>query len=45
MAPYGSWKSPVSLEMVAHGTVNLPGIALDGPCTYWAAPRLSETSL
>ena len=42
VAPYGSWKSPVSLEMVAHSTVNLLRIALDGSDTYWAEVRPAE---
>ncbi|MDE2939482.1 MAG: prolyl oligopeptidase family serine peptidase [Chloroflexota bacterium] len=42
VAPYGSWKSPVSLEMAAHGTINLLGISLDGPDTYWAEVRPTE---
>ena len=42
VAPYGAWKSPVSLEMVAHGTVNLLCIALDGPDTYWTEVRPAE---
>ena len=42
IAPYGSWKSPITLDMVAHGTVNLLRIALDGPDTYWAEVRPAE---
>ena len=42
VAPYGSWKSPVSLDMVAHGMVRLLRIVLDGPDTYWAEVRPAE---
>ena len=42
VAPYGTWKSPVSLEMVGHGTASLLRIALDGPDTYWAEVRPAE---
>ena len=42
VAPYGTWKSPVSLEMVAHGTAIPLRIALDGPDTYWAEVRPAE---
>ena len=42
VAPYGTWKSPVSLEMVAHGAVNLLRVVLDGPDTYWAEVRPAE---
>ena len=42
VAPYGTWKSPITLDMVAHGTVNLLRIALDGPDTYWTEARPAE---
>ena len=42
VAPYGTWKSPLSLEMVAHGAVKLLRVALDGPDTYWAEVRPAE---
>ena len=42
IAPYGTWKSPVSLEMVAHGSINLLRVVLDGLDTYWAEVRPAE---
>ena len=42
VAPYGSWKSPITLDMVAHGTVDLVRIVLDGPDTYWSEVRPAE---
>ena len=42
IAPFGTWKSPVSLEMVAHGTISVLRIALDGPDTYWAEVRPAD---
>ena len=42
VAPYGSWRLPITLDMVAHGTVNLMRIALGGPDTCWAEVRLAE---
>ena len=42
VAPYGTWKSPLSLEMVAHGAVKLLRVALDGPDTYWAEVRPAD---
>ena len=42
IAPFGSWKSPVSLDMVAHGAIGLLRISLDGPDTYWAEVRPAE---
>ena len=42
VSPYGSWKSPVTLDMVAHGSISLLRIALDGPDTYWAEVRPAD---
>ncbi len=42
VAPFGTWKSPITLEMVSHGTINLLRITLDGPDTYWAEVRPAE---
>ena len=42
IARYGSWKSPLSLDMVAHGSVKLLRIVLDGTDTYWAEVRPAE---
>ncbi len=42
VAAFGSWKSPVSLDMVAHGAISLLRISLDGPDTYWAEVRPAE---
>ncbi len=42
ITPFGSWRSPVSLDMVAHGAISLLRISLDGPDTYWAEVRPAE---
>ena len=42
IARYGSWKSPISLDMVAHGSVKLLRIVLDGTDTCWAEVRPAE---
>ena len=41
-APYGSWKSPVSLEMVTESGVRLGAIRLDGENVYWLEGRPGE---
>src|SRR5438105_6815470 len=42
VAPYGSWKSPISSELVAVRTVSLSQIVLDGDDIYWIEQRPTE---
>ncbi len=42
MAPYGSWRSPITADMVARGGVRLGQIVLDGEDIYWIEGRPSE---
>src|SRR5215212_10422744 len=42
VAPYGSWKSPVTSDLIVSATVGLGQIALDGADTYWVELRPSE---
>jgi len=42
IAPYGSWKSPITSEMIVAGTVSLSEIALDGDDIYWIEGRAAE---
>lgn len=42
VAPYGSWKSPVTSDLIVSGTVGPGQIALDGEDTYWVELRPSE---
>jgi dipeptidyl aminopeptidase/acylaminoacyl peptidase len=42
VAPYGSWKSPISAEVVIAETVGLSSIALDGEDVYWLEMRPEE---
>jgi dipeptidyl aminopeptidase/acylaminoacyl peptidase len=42
LAPYGSWKSPITADLIASGTIGLGQIALDGDDTYWVEMRPSE---
>ncbi len=42
VAPHGSWKSPVTSDLIVQGSVGLGLIALDGADTYWIEVRPSE---
>src|SRR5947207_50170 len=43
IAPYGSWKSPVTAEVVAGGEVGLEQVRLDGDDVYWIERRSQES--
>ncbi|BCX02890.1 MAG: peptidase [Candidatus Roseilinea sp.] len=42
VAPYGSWKSPITADLIAGKTIGLGQIALDGDDTYWIESRPAE---
>jgi dipeptidyl aminopeptidase/acylaminoacyl peptidase len=42
VAPYGSWKSPISAELVAAGEIGLEQVRLDGEDIYWIERRSQE---
>src|SRR5437763_3105688 len=42
IAPYGSWKSPITSDLIVSATVGLGQVALDGEDTYWIELRPSE---
>jgi dipeptidyl aminopeptidase/acylaminoacyl peptidase len=42
VAPYGSWKSPITSELIASGTIGLSEIAIDGQDIYWVEGRPQE---
>jgi dipeptidyl aminopeptidase/acylaminoacyl peptidase len=42
VSPYGSWKSPISAEVVAAGEVGLEQIRIDGEDIYWIERRAQE---
>ncbi|MEG4110733.1 MULTISPECIES: S9 family peptidase [unclassified Microcoleus] len=42
VSPYGSWKSPISSDLIVSGTVGLGQIAIDGDDNYWVEGRPSE---
>ena len=42
VAPYGSWKSPITTSLIVSGAVGLGQIALDGDDVYWVEMRPSD---
>lgn len=42
VAPYGSWKSPITSNLIVAGTVRLGEIKIDGQDVYWTEMRPSE---
>src|SRR6266576_5093077 len=42
IAPYGSWKSPITTDLIVSDSVRLGAIALDGDDIYWSEGRPSE---
>jgi dipeptidyl aminopeptidase/acylaminoacyl peptidase len=42
IAPYGSWKSPITSDLIVAGTVGLGEITLDGEDIYWIESRPTE---
>jgi dipeptidyl aminopeptidase/acylaminoacyl peptidase len=42
VAPYGSWKSPITSDLIVAGTVRLGEIEIDGQDVYWTEMRPSE---
>ena len=42
VAPYGSWKSPITPDLILAGTVRLGQIRLDGADVYWTEGRPNE---
>ncbi|HEX5164194.1 MAG TPA: hypothetical protein VFV93_02260, partial [Thermomicrobiales bacterium] len=42
IAPYGSWESPITSDLIASGSVRLGHVTLDGDSLYWLESRPSE---
>ncbi len=42
IAPFGSWKSPITSELIVSKTVGLGGVASDGNNIYWLESRPTE---
>ncbi|WP_218081698.1 S9 family peptidase [Anthocerotibacter panamensis] len=41
-APYGSWKSPITADLIVTQAIGLGEVALDGPTLYWSELRPTE---
>jgi dipeptidyl aminopeptidase/acylaminoacyl peptidase len=42
VSPYGSWKSPITAELVAGGEIGLEQVRIDGNEIYWIERRAQE---
>ena len=42
LMPYGSWKSPISSDLIASETIGLEQVFLDGDDIYWIESRPAE---
>jgi dipeptidyl aminopeptidase/acylaminoacyl peptidase len=42
VAPYGSWKSPITSDLIVSAAIRLMDIALDGRDVYWLEGRPTE---
>jgi len=42
VAPYGSWRSPISSDVIVRGVVGLGEVAIDGRDVYWLESRPGE---
>ena len=42
VAPYGSWKSPITSDLIATATIRFADLRLDGESVYWSESRPSE---
>ena len=42
IAPYGSWQSPITSDLIVSEAVRLSDVAVDGPDIYWVEMRPSE---
>ena len=41
--PYGAWKSPITSDLIADGSVSLSEVCIDGDTVYWLESRPSES--
>ncbi len=41
-APYGSWKSPVTSDLIVQSSIGLSGLTVDGEDLYWLEMRPNE---
>ena len=41
-APYGSWKSPITSDLIVTQSIGLSEVRFDGQVTYWPEARPQE---
>ncbi|HLF88873.1 MAG TPA: hypothetical protein VI451_08025, partial [Anaerolineales bacterium] len=41
-APYGTWKSPITTDLIVANTIGLGSVLLEGDDTYWIESRPKE---
>lgn len=42
IAPYGSWNSPITADLLVGGTISLGQLVVDGAAVYWTEGRPAE---
>ena len=42
IAPFGSWKSPITADAILAGSIGLGAVAIDGEDLYWSESRPTE---
>lgn len=42
IAPFGSWKSPITADAILAGSISLGAVAIDGNDLYWSESRPAE---
>ena len=42
VAPYGTWRSPIDVDLLTAGSIRLGGAAADGDDVYWSEGRAAE---
>ncbi len=42
ISPYGSWKSPITADLIGGGEIGLEQIRIDGDDIYWIERRAQE---
>ena len=43
VAPYGTWVSPVSVELMTQAAIGLGSLSVEGQDLYWLEARPSES--
>lgn len=45
IAPFGSWPSPITADLIAADSISLYEVLLDGDDVYWVEGRFSSSGL